>query len=129
MIGKEAELSGGLDLPFLPLRQHGWRAARSRRGQSSALESRIGAQLFNRFGICGSCLRRAPMTAGLLRSSAFLRWQALILLTLNIGNVLRFDASHFTAAIAWRAFLGWERCCSLWALSISASVASQKFAA
>jgi hypothetical protein len=38
---------------------------------------------------------------------------ALTLPTQSIGKVFRFDTSHFTTAIPWRAFLGWERCCSL----------------
>jgi hypothetical protein len=46
------------------------------------------------------------MTAGFLRRSAFLRWQALILLTLSIGKVFLFDTSHLTAGYRVASFLG-----------------------
>jgi uncharacterized membrane protein len=48
----------------------------------------------------------ALMTAGFLRRSAFLRWQALILLTLSIGKVFLFDTSHLTAGYRVASFLG-----------------------
>jgi uncharacterized membrane protein len=47
----------------------------------------------------------ALMTAGFLRRSAFLRWQALVLLTLSIGKVFLFDTSHLTAGYRVASFL------------------------
>ena len=46
------------------------------------------------------------MTAGFVRRSAFLRWQALILLTLSIGKVFLFDTSHLNEGYRVLSFLG-----------------------
>jgi uncharacterized membrane protein len=48
----------------------------------------------------------ALMATGFLRHSAFLRWQALILLTLSIGKVFLFDTSHLTEGYRVASFLG-----------------------
>jgi uncharacterized membrane protein len=48
----------------------------------------------------------ALMTVGFLRRSAFLRWQALLLLTLSIGKVFLFDTSHLNEGYRVASFLG-----------------------
>jgi uncharacterized membrane protein len=48
----------------------------------------------------------ALMAVGFQRRSAFLRWQALILLTLSIGKVFLFDTSHLAEGFRVASFLG-----------------------
>jgi len=48
----------------------------------------------------------ALMAVGFWRGSAFLRWQALILLTLSIGKVFLFDTSHLNEGYRVASFLG-----------------------
>ena len=46
------------------------------------------------------------MAAGFSRRSAFLRWQALVILTFSIGKVFLFDTSHLTEGYRITSFLG-----------------------
>jgi uncharacterized membrane protein len=46
------------------------------------------------------------MAVGFLRRSAFLRWQALLLLMLSIGKVFLFDVSHLSEGYRVASFLG-----------------------
>jgi uncharacterized membrane protein len=46
------------------------------------------------------------MAVGFWRRSAFLRWQALVLLTLSIGKVFLFDTSHLSEGYRVASFLG-----------------------
>jgi len=48
----------------------------------------------------------ALMAVGFWRGSAFLRWQALFLLTLSIGKVFLFDTSHLNEGYRVASFLG-----------------------
>ena len=48
----------------------------------------------------------ALMAVGFWRGSAFLRWQALILLTFSIGKVFLFDTSHLSEGYRVASFLG-----------------------
>jgi uncharacterized membrane protein len=60
------------------------------------------------FGYSAWCMfyGAALMTVGFLRRSAFLRWQALVLLAFSIGKVFLSDVSHQSQGYRVLSFLG-----------------------